>query len=583
MVVTESLQGSQGGGGRRPSLSARLLGFARNLQSATTFGQLLDVVQRELWEALGYEHAWMFVSDREPVQTLRLLAATGANTQDVWEHAPVLTVAGDAMLEEMLSTDHPQVIEDARTDARTQKPGGRALDSRTIVNVPLRLLDKPFGALGTGTFGEEGPRVPGPEQLDHLIGMAGQISVAASRILYVDGLARAAREKQELERRLMQAQRLESVGMLAGGIAHDFNNLLTVVLSSASLAKMKMEPDVMPEVESVLAAAERGRGLTRQLLAMSHTQRLSLAPIDLNSRLTQLLELLKRVLPESIALDFVRAERLPLVEGDESQLDQVFMNLCVNARDAMPEGGRLRLETEAVVINGRYARIHPWAKAGRFVLVTVCDSGVGMAPEVVERVFEPFFSTKKERAGTGLGLAVAYGIVRQHGGMIQCASTLGAGTTFKVYLPTLERPVSWVKAEAKKAVPMGGERVLVAEDDAAVRDVAVRILESGGYRVVATESGEAACAAAAIEPFDMVLLDVVMPGLTCAETIERLRTLRPELRFLLASGYTAETNVVALLRDDVHAFLRKPYDPEGLLRAVRRVLDGPAHARLPPS
>lgn len=564
----------------KPSLSTRLLAFARNLQRSTHFGDLLDVVAAEVKEALQYNHAWLFVSDEEPVQTLRLLAVTGKSSSDIWTHAPVLTLKGDVMLEEILAGDVPVVVEDARNDPRTDKRIVAQLGNRSIINVPLRLLDKPFGALGLGTFGDEGCRLPTADQLDYVIGMAGQISVAASRIIYLQGKARTEREKQDLERRLMQVQRLESLGMLAGGIAHDFNNLLTVILSGAGLAKFSLGSEVDEDLNAVISAAERGRDLTRQLLAMSHGQDLSLKPLEVNGRLSAMIELLRRVFPASIQIDLIQGAQLPLIQGDESQLDQVFMNLCVNARDAMTSGGLLTIETQQVVVNGNYTRTHPWAKSGRYVLVTVTDTGIGMPPEIAERVFEPFFTTKSDRAGTGLGLAVVYGIVRQHAGMIQCYSEPGVGTTFKVYLPVLARSADQVGTAILGAVPSGGENVLVAEDDPAVRQVAIRILQSGGYNVTATDSGAAACAAADRDPFDIVLLDVVMPGMACQETIARLRTLRPNIRFLLASGYTAETNVVSLLREEVHEFLRKPYDPDGLLRAVRRVLDGRSVERI---
>ena len=240
----------------------------------------------------------------------------------------------------------------------------------------------------------------------------------------------------------------------------------------------------------------------------------------------------------------------------------------------MPAGGRLTIETEQVVINGSYAATHPWAQPGRYVLVTVTDTGVGMPREILERIFDPFFTTKKDHAGTGLGLAVAYGIVRQHGGMLNCYSEVNVGTTFKVYLPVHARAVLDVGSKLEGAVGTGSERVLIAEDDPAVRLLVRRILERAGYRVVAVEHGEAACRSAAEQAFDLVILDVVMPGMTCQAALERLSALLPGARFLLSSGYTAETNAALLTAGD-HELLRKPYDPDRLLRAVRRVLDAP--------
>jgi two-component system, cell cycle sensor histidine kinase and response regulator CckA len=287
-----------------------------------------------------------------------------------------------------------------------------------------------------------------------------------------------------------------------------------------------------------------------------------------------LVQLARRILPENIRLDLIEAARLPLVEGDASQLDQVFMNLFINARDAMPDGGRLTVETEQVLVNGAYTESHPWAKAGRYVLVTVTDTGVGMSREVLERVFEPFFTTKAARSGTGLGLAVAYGIVRQHRGMLHCYSELGVGTTFKIYLPAGSRLAAAVGTKLQNAVRHGTERLLVAEDDELVRGVLLRILNGAGYQVTGVDSGDAACRAAAKGEFDLVILDMVMPGMPCREVIHRLRALRSELPILLSSGYAAGDNVATLVKEEGLELLSKPYDPDQVLRAVRAVLDG---------
>jgi CheY-like chemotaxis protein len=245
----------------------------------------------------------------------------------------------------------------------------------------------------------------------------------------------------------------------------------------------------------------------------------------------------------------------------------------VNARDAMPDGGRLTVETQTVLINGDFAATHPWAKPGRYALITVTDTGVGMPAEVLERVFEPFFTTKGVRAGTGLGLAVAYGIVRQHGGMLGCYSEVGVGTVLKIYLPAFERLASDVGVELHKRVRTGNENILVAEDDELVRNVTRKILSRAGFRVTVVENGEEACRAVAAEEFDLVLLDVVMPGLPCREVVERIRTLRPHLPIQLASGYTAGASVAELVRMTGIELLPKPFDPDRLLRAVQGALE----------
>jgi signal transduction histidine kinase len=552
----------------------RLLAFARRLQRASTFAELLAISRDEVLQATEYRHVWLMVADREQADELRLIEYSGDRRDDVWEHAPVLKVQGDPFLEELVASDEPVVIDDARTDPRTNKEIVEKLQNRTIINVPLRMLDKPLGIFGLGTFGDEGCRPPSAEALAYLVGMGGQLAVAAGRIRFTETKARAEREKRELEHRMMQMQKLESLGLLAGGIAHDFNNLLTVIFSGVSLALAgATDPEVVDELETVLEASRRASQLTKQLLVMSRSQELDLRSVDVNSRIEQLMVLLKRVMPENIELDLIRAAKLAHVHADATQLDQIFMNLCINSRDAMPRGGRVTIETEQVVINGAFAAAHPWAKVGRYVLVTVTDTGTGMSPDVVERVFEPFFTTKGPQAGTGLGLAVAYGIVRQHGGMMHCYSELGVGTSFKVYLPALEHLASDVGSKLVVVAPTGHERILLAEDDASVRAVTFKILNRAGYEVTVAENGDAACRAVAKAPYDLVILDVVMPGMMCTEVVARIEAARAGTRVLLASGYTGGTTIYDPSGKTPLEILMKPYDPDRLLRSVRSMLD----------
>lgn len=558
---------------------SRLLAFARELQRAATFRDLLEITRAESLASAGYAQVWLFISDTDEVKEGRLIDYAGSQRDAVWDVAPVLQVEGDPLLEQIVKSDEPIVVEDARVDPRTNKAIVEALGNRTIVNIPLRLVDKPFGAFGLGTFGEEGCRPPTPEQLDHLVGMAGQLSVAVSRIRFLDANRRATQQRIELERRVLEHQKLESLGLLAGGIAHDFNNLLTVILAGTALARRAVSGSekALTELDAVVGAAERARDLTRQLLAMSRSQTLELRPIDLNDRLKQLLALLQRVLSETITLELIEGVRLPLVEGDASQLDQVFMNLCINAREAMPEGGKITIETEQVLLNADFVAAHPWAASGRYVMITVTDTGTGMPREVMDRVFEPFFTTKKERGGTGLGMAVAYGVVRQHRGLIHCYSEPTIGTVFKIYLPVYVRVAADISTRVEGASPRGYEKILIGEDDAAVRGATVRVLESAGYSVVAVENGAEACQAAARGAFDLVLLDVIMPEMSCRDALKGLKVELPNARYILSSGYTADANVAELLSDGT-ILLEKPYDPGQLLRVVREVLDSQPRA-----
>jgi signal transduction histidine kinase/ActR/RegA family two-component response regulator len=552
----------------------RLLSFARKLQRAATFAELLETAREEAVVVTGFQHVWMMVAEQEAAEELRLIEYAGDRREIVWDTAQVLKVQGDPFLEELVATEGPLVIYDARVDPRTNKQIVEQLQNRTLVNIPLRLLDRPLGIFGLGTFGDEGCRMPSSDELSYLVGMGSQLSVAAGRIRFAEARARAEREKRELEHRMMQIQKLESLGLLAGGIAHDFNNLLTVIISGVSLAiEQPADPASRDELETVLEAAGRAAQLTKQLLVMSRSQELDLRSVDVNARLEQLMVLLKRVMPAIVEIDLIPGAKLPPVEADSTQLDQIFMNLCINSRDAMPHGGKITIETEQVVINSAYAAAHPWAKKGRYVLATVADTGTGMPPEVVERVFEPFFTTKGPQAGTGLGLAIAYGIVRQHGGMMHCYSEVGVGTVFKVYLPAREQLVTNVGTRLQAMAPTGTERILLAEDDAGVRTVAVRILTKAGYDVTAVQNGDAAWRAIVNEDFHLVILDVVMPGMACAEVVTRISGVKPSQRLLLASGYTAGAQILDPARNAPLELLMKPYDPDKLLRAVRSMID----------
>jgi signal transduction histidine kinase len=554
--------------------SQRLLRFARSLQGVRDFGELVSAAAVEVKESLGFAHTWLMIAEDESLARFRLIAYAGTQAQQVWDVAPVLEVRGDAFLEALVASVEPFVIEDARLDPRTHKPTVEALQNRTLINLPLTLLDRPLGFLGIGTFGDEGCRAPTSSELGYLIGIASQLTVAAARVRFNQERERSEEEKLVLERRIAQMQRIESLGLLAGGVAHDFNNLLTVIMSSVSLAHTaSRDPMVLADLDAALAATHRARELTTQLLAMSRSQPLQLQLLDVNVRIGQLDAMLRRIFPENVASELRLAASLPAIEGDGTQIDQVLMNLCINARDAMPDGGRLTIESERVDLNASFAEAHPWAKVGQYVLITVSDNGKGMSKATMERVFEPFFTTKASLGGTGLGLAVAYGIVSQHGGLLHAYSELGVGSTFKVYLPIAEQRRWQARAQSLPAPERGHERVLMAEDDPAVRHVTRRILESSGYDVTCANNGAAAIRCAQEQSFDLILLDVVMPGMSCEETVTQLARLQPNVAFLLASGYTAGSRVLELASTLHMRLLRKPYDPDELLQAIRDALD----------
>jgi len=371
-----------------------------------------------------------------------------------------------------------------------------------------------------------------------------------------------------------RAQKLEALGQLAGGVAHDFNNLLVAIMGNIQIASAKRgDVERAQLLNEALSACSRAAELTKQLLAFGRRQHIHEHPLDVHALLDDTLRLLRRLVPETIAIELLKAHKLPRVLGDRGQLEQVIVNLCINARDAMtPSGGRLVLETEQVVINGKFRESHPWARPGRYVLVSVSDTGMGIPPENIDRIFEPFFTTKE--MGTGLGLSSAYGVVKQHGGLLHVYSEPDNGTTFKVYLPVAERDAAEVGPKIEEPVRGGTETILLAEDEAPVRRVVKLILSEAGYKVI-----EAANGAVAVELFkatpdaiDLVLLDAVMPEKSGSQAAAEIHAIKPDIALVLSSGYSdvlaSDPTAVADL-----AFLAKPYEPDTLLRVVRRVLD----------
>ncbi len=391
------------------------------------------------------------------------------------------------------------------------------------------------------------------------------------------GFAKASRDvtrELALEERLRQAQRLEAVGTLAGGIAHDFNNLLLAILGNLDMALLAKQERRRTFLEEAKKAALRAGELTRQLLAFSRRQVLRPMDLNMNQVVENLLLMLRRLIPGNIEIDFIPAHSPGTIHGDPVQMEQVLMNLVLNAKDAMPDGGKITIETENVVINGDFSRNHPWARQGRYLLLSVTDTGKGMPPEILEHAFEPFFSTKEVGKGTGLGLATVYGIVEQHGGMIHAYSEVGKGSTFKVYLPIVERPAATVGTKLQGPVPGGRETILLAEDDPAVRELVSRVLETAGYSVIAAEDGEKALQLFLErgDEVDLALLDVVMPGMGGAALARELRARVPELPLLLMSGYPSRAGEGGMELEGETDLLIKPFDGETLLRKIRDTL-----------
>jgi PAS domain S-box-containing protein len=391
-------------------------------------------------------------------------------------------------------------------------------------------------------------------------------------------LARDMTRERALESQLAQTQRMEAVGRLAGGIAHDFNNILTAVSGFTELAVSSLPADhpASTDLREVLKASDRAAGLTRDLLAFGRRQAMQPRLLDLNDVVEGMRTMLERTLGEDVALRIRPQSGLGLTLADRGRMEQVVLNLAMNARDAMPDGGMLTITTADADLDEAYQRTHVGTSAGRYVSMTVADTGVGMPPDVLQHVFEPFYTTKPRTEANGLGLSIVNGIVEQTGGFIVVDSSPGSGSVFTVFLPRMVSEQA-PEADEEAAVIAGGtEAILVAEDEAPVRRVIERVLKSAGYRVYVTASGHEALALAPTLPhLDLLLTDVVMPGMSGVDLARELTRARPDLRVIFASGYTGDSLIRAGARETV-PFLDKPFTTETLLLRVRDVLDQPA-------
>jgi signal transduction histidine kinase/CheY-like chemotaxis protein len=387
----------------------------------------------------------------------------------------------------------------------------------------------------------------------------------------------ALQRRLQLEEQLRHSQKMEAVGRLAGGIAHDFNNLLTAIIGYAEIVITALDPKDprRADAEEIGRAAMRAADLTRQMLAFSRRQALQARTLDLNRTLERVQPMIRRLIGEDIALSIAPKASTSLVRVDPGQVEQVLMNLVVNARDAMPRGGRLTVETAEVVLDEAAAAQNPDARPGAYVALSVTDTGIGMSADVRARIFEPYFTTKGVGKGTGLGLSTAYGIVRQSNGHINVASEPGLGTTFRVLLPRAEGEARTEEDGAAPRLPAGTEHVLLVEDDPSVRRLARDLLSRLGYSVTEAASGRAGMALGGDETkhFDLALCDVILGDMSGTAVAEALTALRPSIRVLFMSGYTDDAIVRTGVLDEGRPFLQKPFTPIQLARKIREVLE----------
>lgn len=397
------------------------------------------------------------------------------------------------------------------------------------------------------------------------------------RLVGISTIARDNTEHKQLEEQLRQSHRLEAVGQLAGGIAHDFNNLLTVIAGHSQLALMKLhaEDPLRENLQEINKASDRAAALTRQLLAFSRKQVLQPKILNFNFVFAEIEKMLGRIIGEDIELRTILAPDLGSIKCDPGQIEQVVMNLAINARDAMPEGGQLTIETRNTVLDEACRNKYPYIRPGRFIEVCVTDTGIGMDEKTQRRIFEPFFTTKEIGKGTGLGLSTVYGIVKQSGGYIWAYSEVGKGATFKVYLPRVDEKAQVYNSGIEPQESMKGtEVILLAEDEKSVRQLVRDILKGSGYEVLEAANGDAALLLCEGHQgaIHLLIMDIVMPGMRGRELTDRLASLRPEMKVLYMSGYKVDPAVRQGILESGVSFLQKPFTPYALTSKVREVL-----------
>jgi PAS domain S-box-containing protein len=401
----------------------------------------------------------------------------------------------------------------------------------------------------------------------------------AEFVLAHDVTERLATEEalRKSEEQLRLSQKLEAVGRLAGGVAHDFNNILTAIIgySDLTLRSLKNDDSTRHRIEEIHRAAQRAASLTRQLLAFSRKQVLQPKVLDLNSIVADMDQMLRRLIGEDVDLMTMLEPRLGRVKADPGQIEQVLMNLAVNARDAMPQGGHLTIETKNVYLDKTYAQSHVSVQTGRYVMLAVSDTGMGMDAETKDHIFEPFFTTKEKGKGTGLGLSTIYGIVKQSGGNIWVYSEPGHGTTFKVYLPMVEDVVSTEPNMIAPDVARGTETILMVEDETTLRELIHQVLEEEGYTMLVTSNGREALSICEQHEgkIDLLITDVVMPEISGRELAERITHDCPKMKVLFMSGYTDDAIIRHGVLEEGAFFLQKPFTPDDLARKVRTVLE----------
>ena len=545
---------------RRADEQAAIAALSRAAMASDDVDSLMAQAARAVTEILGVELADVHEL-RSDGQGLLLRASCGCERAPIGEE---VDLDADSQAAYTLSAAEAVIVEDYAGETRFARTEWQA-ESRSGATVPIEGGDRAYGVLGAYALGRQ--RFSS-EAIEFLQAVANVLAAAVAR-----------QRARRLESQLHQNQRLEAVGQLAGGVAHDFNNLLVVIVNYAEFLRQRIDDkELLEDVSEIQTAAERAARLTHQLLVFSRREVVQPEAVDLNEIVKEIEGLLRQTVREHIELVSSCSASLWRVRLGSGQAEQILVNLLANARDAMPTGGTVEIKTENLELEPGHGKLGSLAD-GRYVRLTVADTGTGMDEEVVAQAFDPFFTTRKDDGGTGLGLATVYGIVKEAGGQIDIYTESGQGTAFKIYLPVIAGDAASAGEEERRTIAAVGQTILLVEDEEKVRKLAGRILTENGYEVLTAIDGKGALELAENHEgaIDLLLTDVVMPRLSGPQLADRLKALRPSLRNLFMSGYTGEVISRHGALDEGRALIEKPFDARGLLQAVSNVLHGPRH------
>ena len=564
--------------------------LSQNLEQAHSYQEIVTFLHKEICTVLGYNGSWIYLFD-EAQEFARLIASAGDIATKIEDKVILLKIRGDAFMEEIATGEHIVVVEDARTDPRTDKKKVSSLGNRTLINVPVHLEDNQLAVIATGSFGEEGVKIPSPVELDYLEAVARHVAVVIDRVNFLlenekakqalqvsnQQLQTALAELEETQSRMVQRERLAAVGQLAAGIAHDFNNIMGVIVlyMEMGLRFPDIPQKLRERMQIVLKQAWRASELVQQILDFSRSAVMTPRPINLVLFLQEQVKMLRRTLPENIRIKLVSEPGEFQVNADATRLQQVVVNLVVNARDAMLHGGELKLAVGRSEGAGAMCAVCHEPIWGEWVQLEVMDGGNGIPENILPHIFEPFFTTKEVGQGSGLGLSQVGGIVAQHGGHMTVESQAGQGTLFTIFLPPLAGDLEEERPLTNLAMPQGqGETILIVEDDGGTRVALAETVEALNYRVLTAVNGRTALTILeeAGDTIALVMSDLVMPEMGGLALLQTLRQRGWSQPFVVLTGHPLEGNLHALQAEGLASWLLKPASSQKLAELLAKVL-----------